>query len=110
TYKARGVLQIKFSINMYFTHSILEFAVLAIAAVKAAPTPSTTLTKRWCGFDLTCPCDLDPEVGCMPQYDECGKMWYWPGQCNGPDKDAHFPSLSRHLHAAGLILRTLPIS
>ncbi|KAJ7697873.1 hypothetical protein B0H17DRAFT_1051450 [Mycena rosella] len=68
---------------MHFIRAILSFATLAVTAVQAAPGVSTSLTKRWCGFEHSCPCDFNRKEGCVPQFDHCGKQWYWPPQCTG---------------------------
>ncbi|KAJ6535552.1 hypothetical protein B0H19DRAFT_1322546 [Mycena capillaripes] len=68
---------------MHFTRSILAFAIVAVTAVQAAPGLSTSLTKRWCGYEHTCKCKFDLKTRCIPNYDKCGKQWYWPPQCKG---------------------------
>ncbi|KAJ7451342.1 hypothetical protein FB451DRAFT_1284258, partial [Mycena latifolia] len=68
---------------MHFTRSLLTLALLTVTTVHAAPGPSTSLTKRWCGFEHSCPCDFDRKAGCVPHYDKCGKQWYWPASCSG---------------------------
>ncbi|KAJ7307939.1 hypothetical protein DFH08DRAFT_900565, partial [Mycena albidolilacea] len=68
---------------MHLTRSILALVVLAVSTVQAAPGPTTTLTKRWCGYEYSCKCDLDPEAGCVPQFDDCAQQWYWPLECTG---------------------------
>ncbi|KAJ7840063.1 hypothetical protein B0H14DRAFT_3458320 [Mycena olivaceomarginata] len=35
---------------MHLTRSILALVALAVSTVQAAPGPTTTLTKRWCGY------------------------------------------------------------
>ncbi|KAJ6572426.1 hypothetical protein DFH09DRAFT_406855 [Mycena vulgaris] len=71
---------------MHFARSIFALAaVFAISAVQAAPGagPSSSLTKRWCGYEHSCPCDFNRKEGCVPHWDACGKQWYWPPQCTG---------------------------
>ncbi|KAJ7164315.1 hypothetical protein C8R46DRAFT_1220823 [Mycena filopes] len=68
---------------MYFTRPLAALVVVAVTAVKAAPGPSTSLTKRWCGFPESCPCKPDQKTQCELKYDECGKQHYWPAQCEG---------------------------
>ncbi|KAJ6526881.1 hypothetical protein DFH09DRAFT_1187402 [Mycena vulgaris] len=68
---------------MHFTRSILALAVFAASTVQAAPGLSTSLTKRWCGFRRSCPCEVNLETGCVPQFDECAKEWFWPVECTG---------------------------
>ncbi|KAJ7081218.1 hypothetical protein B0H15DRAFT_953228 [Mycena belliarum] len=70
---------------MHFPRPLLALVLLAAPAARAAPSPgpSSSLTKRWCGFDRSCPCMFDPKLGCALQYDACGKHWYWPAQCTG---------------------------
>ncbi|KAJ7926978.1 hypothetical protein B0H13DRAFT_1971689 [Mycena leptocephala] len=68
---------------MQFSHSILALVIIASTTVHAAPGAGTSLTKRWCGYEPTCKCDFDPETGCVPQFDECAKQWFWPIECTG---------------------------
>ncbi|KAJ7448777.1 hypothetical protein FB451DRAFT_1288553 [Mycena latifolia] len=68
---------------MHFAHYFSALAVLAVVTVHAAPGPSTTLTKRWCGFQQSCPCEPDPEAGCVLRFDTCSQQWFWPPQCKG---------------------------
>ncbi|KAJ7027198.1 hypothetical protein C8F04DRAFT_1123313 [Mycena alexandri] len=68
---------------MHFTQSLIAFVVVVATAVQAAPGPSSSLTKRWCGFPQSCPCKPNYKTGCELQYDKCGKQFYWPPQCTG---------------------------
>ncbi|KAJ6565824.1 hypothetical protein DFH09DRAFT_1157105 [Mycena vulgaris] len=68
---------------MHFTRPLVVVAALAVTAVQAAPGVTSTLTKRWCGFEHSCPCDFNRKAGCVPRFDECGHQWYWPAECSG---------------------------
>ncbi|KAJ7891142.1 hypothetical protein B0H13DRAFT_2340636 [Mycena leptocephala] len=68
---------------MQFSFSILSLTALALTVVQAAPSPNTSLTKRWCGFEHNCPCHYNIEKGCAPTFDECAGQWYWPPSCTG---------------------------
>ncbi|KAJ7157695.1 hypothetical protein C8R43DRAFT_1234578 [Mycena crocata] len=69
---------------MHFARSFLAFAVLAGTAVQAAPSLTTSLTKRnYCGFEPSCHCKRNKKEGCELQLDECSQQYYWPPQCTG---------------------------
>ncbi|KAJ7452253.1 hypothetical protein FB451DRAFT_696490 [Mycena latifolia] len=68
---------------MHLTRVFVAIAVLAVSTVQAAPGLSTSLTKRWCGFQQDCPCQFDPKIGCVPQFDDCAQTWFWPPVCTG---------------------------
>ncbi|KAJ7776363.1 hypothetical protein B0H16DRAFT_1506548, partial [Mycena metata] len=68
---------------MYFTQSLIALVIATATAVQAAAHPSTSLTKRWCGFPESCPCKPHHRTGCELQYDECSQEYYWPAQCTG---------------------------
>ncbi|KAJ7025746.1 hypothetical protein C8F04DRAFT_1127430 [Mycena alexandri] len=62
---------------------VLSIVVLTLATVTAAPNPgpATSLTKRWCGFEIDCSCEYNPKIGCVPILDPCELQWYWPPSC-----------------------------
>ncbi|KAJ7096976.1 hypothetical protein C8R43DRAFT_1049005 [Mycena crocata] len=69
---------------MHFTPAILSLIALAVCSVQGAPSlagSSTSLTKRWCGFQASCPCQADPKIGCELTFDECAQVWFWPPVC-----------------------------
>ncbi|KAJ7452255.1 hypothetical protein FB451DRAFT_1185843 [Mycena latifolia] len=43
--------------------AFVAIAVVAVSAVQAARGPRTSLNKRWCGFEPSCPCQFDPKIG-----------------------------------------------
>ncbi|KAJ7192356.1 hypothetical protein GGX14DRAFT_480217, partial [Mycena pura] len=61
---------------------------LTIVAAQAMPGPAT-LNKRYCGFDISCPCipttgpTTSPEDVCTPRFDTCEQVYYWPTACAG---------------------------
>ncbi|CAK5284974.1 unnamed protein product [Mycena citricolor] len=59
---------------MQLTSALLSLAVLLTSTAQAAPSVGVTssLTKRWCGFDATCGCTPDPAAGCELTFDKCG--------------------------------------
>ncbi|KAJ7254857.1 hypothetical protein C8J57DRAFT_1722014 [Mycena rebaudengoi] len=66
---------------MHFTRPLAALLAVSLSA-HAAPSPRTSLTKRWCGFEISCHCHVDVKAGCIPQFDECGKQWFWPLACS----------------------------
>ncbi|KAJ6572427.1 hypothetical protein DFH09DRAFT_406870 [Mycena vulgaris] len=34
-----------------------------------------------CGFEYSCPCTYSPATGCLPKFDTCEQLLYWPPQC-----------------------------
>ncbi|KAJ7452256.1 hypothetical protein FB451DRAFT_1565967 [Mycena latifolia] len=68
---------------MHFTRAFVAIAVLAVSTVQAAPGLTTSLTKRWCGFEPSCPCRFDPRIGCVLQFDDCAQQYFWPPVCGG---------------------------
>ncbi|CAK5284732.1 unnamed protein product [Mycena citricolor] len=74
---------------MQLTSALLSLAVLLTSTAQAAPSVGVTssLTKRWCGFDATCGCTPDPAAGCELTFDKCGQQWYWPSHCKGCQAD-----------------------
>ncbi|KAJ7798528.1 hypothetical protein B0H14DRAFT_3492418 [Mycena olivaceomarginata] len=61
--------------------SILAALSVAVAVQAAPGNIGTSLTKRYCGFQFTCPCTLNEASGCVPQFDVCEQVWYWPPAC-----------------------------
>ncbi|KAJ6572428.1 hypothetical protein DFH09DRAFT_1312720 [Mycena vulgaris] len=68
---------------MQFTRAFASLVLIALTVVEAAPGLRTSLTKRWCGFAIDCPCNFNPKRGCVPVLDEDEKQWYWPPTCKG---------------------------
>ncbi|KAJ7453845.1 hypothetical protein FB451DRAFT_1280888, partial [Mycena latifolia] len=68
---------------MRLTGDILSLVLLSVTCVQGVPSPRTSLTKRWCGFNRDCPCNYNPKRGCVPVLDECEQQWYWPATCKG---------------------------
>ncbi|KAJ7062479.1 hypothetical protein C8F01DRAFT_1230180 [Mycena amicta] len=60
-------------------------AIILFQPQSAAGTPtSSSLTKRYCGFDISCPCIPDASaagLGCTPHFDTCFQVFYWPPAC-----------------------------
>ncbi|KAJ7158988.1 hypothetical protein C8R43DRAFT_948343 [Mycena crocata] len=66
---------------MHFPSPSLSFLALAVGFVHAAPGPRSSLSKRWCGFEHSCPCEYNVGTGCVPAFDECAEQWFWPPNC-----------------------------
>ncbi|KAJ7251648.1 hypothetical protein C8J57DRAFT_1238473 [Mycena rebaudengoi] len=71
---------------MHLFPTLLAMLALAVSAQAAPGGAGTSSTKRClpdCVFEFNCPCTLDPDTGCTPQFDTCEQLFYWPPACGG---------------------------